>query len=150
MVTVAFTEELMFRGYILGNLMQSMNKWLALILSSLVFAVVHVANPDIGFIPVLNIFLAGIFLGLNFLYTKNLWYSIALHFSWNFMQGPILGYDVSGYKLQGFFSQTITGPTYITGGEFGFEGSVVCSALLIIATLILYYIFERRYIATTL
>lgn len=148
MVFVALTEELMFRGYILGNLMQSMNKWVALFISSSIFGLVHIANPEIGFIPVLNIILAGLLLGINYVYTKNLWYSIGLHFSWNFLQGPILGYDVSGNKMQGFFTQAKTGPAYITGGEFGFEGSVICTALLIISTLILYYIFQKRYIAT--
>ncbi len=146
MILVAFNEEVIFRGYVLRNLMQSVNKWVALLISALLFALVHLGNPDITVIAVVNVFLAGLLLGINYVYTRNLWFGIVLHFTWNFMQGAILGYDVSGFKLPGIFSQTLFGPVYITGGEFGFEGSVVCTALLLVATVVFYVVFEKRYV----
>ncbi len=146
MIMVTFTEEVVFRGYLLRNILLSVNKWVALLISALLFALVHVGNPDITVIAVVNVFLAGLLLGINYVYTRNLWYSVVLHFTWNFMQGAVLGFDVSGFKLPGIFSQTLFGPVYITGGEFGFEGSIVCSALLLVATVVFYVVFEKRYI----
>lgn len=148
MVVVAFVEELMFRGYILNNLMQSMNKWIALIISAAVFALVHCSNPDVTVLAIVNVFLAGVFLGLNYIFTKNLWFGIFFHFAWNFLQGPILGYDVSGLKLQSLFQQAVTGPEFWTGGPFGFEGSALCPLLLSLSIIALVYGFERKYVAT--
>lgn len=141
----AFTEELVVRGYFLNNLMQSTNKWIALLLSSVLFALLHGANPGISTVALLNIFGAGFFLGINYIYTKNLWYGIFLHFSWNFFEGPVLGYQVSGFNFESILKQTLSGPVLFTGTEFGFEGSVVCLVLLILATLYLAFVFSGRY-----
>jgi membrane protease YdiL (CAAX protease family) len=141
----AFTEELLVRGYFLNNLMQSINKWIALLLSSVLFAFLHGANPGISVVALLNIFGAGFFLGINYIYTKNLWYGIFLHFSWNFFQGAVLGYEVSGFDFVSILQQTLNGPVIYTGVPFGFEGSIVCLALLILATVYLAFVFSRRY-----
>ena len=141
-VVVAFIEEISIRGYVLRNLMQGMNKWWALGLSSLVFAMLHLDNTDITIIAFVNIFIAGVLLGVNYLYTKNLWFSIFLHFSWNFFQGTILGYNVSGINTgKSLFTNTAKGSNILSGGNFGFEGSVICTILQIvtIASLIWYY-----------
>lgn len=145
MVVVAFVEEIMFRGYLLNNLMQSMNKWVALLISASLFALVHLDNPDVTWVSFANILLAGLVLGINYAYTKNLWYSIVFHFMWNFFQGPVLGYDVSGYKLQSVFIQTLSGSNLYTGGLFGFEGSIICAILLLISLIVLYNVFSKRY-----
>jgi len=145
MIAVAFTEELLFRGYLLNNLMQSVNKWGALSITAALFSLFHGSNPDITFFAVVNIFLAGILLGINYIFTKNLWFSIFFHFSWNFFQGPVLGYDVSGLKLTSLLQQSISGPEAWTGGPFGFEGSLLCPLLIIVAVLIFSYAFIKRY-----
>ena len=145
MVVVAFVEELVFRGYVLNNLMQSMNKWIALMISAVLFGLVHIANPDVTILAVVNVFLGGLFLGLNYIYTRNLWFSIFFHFAWNFLQGPILGYDVSGLKMQSLFHQSLTGPELWTGGRFGFEGSLLCPLLLSLAIASFAYGFTRKY-----
>lgn len=115
MALVAFAEELVFRGYILNNLLQSMNKWTALIISSLLFTLFHLSNPDISLLALLNIFLSGLMLGINYIFTKNLWFAILLHFSWNFYEGPILGYKVSGLTLESLLQQELTGNPILTG-----------------------------------
>jgi uncharacterized protein len=145
MVVVAFVEELLFRGYILNNLMTSMNKWIALLISAVLFGLVHGTNPGVTVFAVANVFLAGIFLGLNYIFTKNLWFGIFFHFAWNFLQGPILGYEVSGLKLQSMFQQSLTGPDLWTGGPFGFEGSALCPVLLTVSILSLGFGFTRKY-----
>jgi hypothetical protein len=147
---VAFTEEIVFRGYILNNLMESFNKWIALLISSALFALLHITNPDVSLISIIAIFIAGILLGINYIYTKNLWFGICLHFAWNFFQGPILGYEVSGIKSGGLLQQTLTGPDMYTGGNFGFEGSVICIVLELVTILLLFGVYEKRKSSTPL
>ncbi len=84
---IAIGEELVFRGYILNNLLQSFNKWIALLISAIMFALFHIGSPGIGAIPFASLFLIGILLGINYIYTKNLWFSFVLHFSWDIFQG---------------------------------------------------------------
>src|SRR5450432_380958 len=147
MVIVAFNEEMIMRGYVLNNLMDSVNKWPALFISALIFALLHIANPGFSVVGACNIFLAGILLGINYIYTKNLWFGIMLHFTWNFFQGPILGYDVSGLKLQSLFEHEVLGSELITGGKFGFEGSLVATILCLIAIAMLAFVYQKKYAA---
>jgi membrane protease YdiL (CAAX protease family) len=138
MALIALTEEMVFRGYILNNLMESMNKWMALGVSAALFMMAHGTNPGITFIAAINLFLAGLLLGINFIYTRNIWFAVCFHFSWNFLQGPILGYEVSGLPLQSVLQPSLQGPWYITGGSFGLEGSFVATGLFLLALLLLY------------
>jgi membrane protease YdiL (CAAX protease family) len=145
MLVVAFVEELLFRGYLLNNLMLSMNKWGALSITAALFSLFHGSNPDITVFAVVNIFLAGILLGINYIFTKNLWFGILFHFAWNYFQGPVLGYDVSGLKLTSLLQQSLSGPEAWTGGPFGFEGSLLCPLLFITAIVVFVYSFLKRY-----
>ncbi len=146
MVIVAFAEELAFRGYILNNLMLSTNKWMALIYSALLFAVFHLNNPGINILALLNVFIAGLLLGINYIFTKNLWYGIFFHFAWNFYQGAVLGYKVSGVPLKSLFEQELNGNHLLTGGSFGFEGSVITTILSLMAVLVMGWVYEKRII----
>jgi membrane protease YdiL (CAAX protease family) len=148
MALIAFTEEMVFRGYILNNLMESMNKWLALGISAALFTMAHGSNPGITFIAAINLFLAGLLLGINFIYTRNIWFAIFFHFSWNFLQGPVLGYDVSGLPLQSVLQPSLHGPWWLTGGAFGLEGSFVATGIFALALLLLYAAYERKYVTS--
>lgn len=144
MAMVALSEEMVFRGYILNNLMESVNKWPALGISAALFAVAHGSNPGITIVATVNLVLAGLLLGINYIYTRNLWFAILFHFSWNFFQGPVLGYSVSGLPLQSILQPQVNGPGWITGGAFGFEGSFITTCLFTAALLIFYAVYERR------
>ena len=136
---VAITEELMVRGYILNNLLSSTNKYLALTISSVIFAAMHGLNSGITVLAMINLFLAGILLGAVYIFTQNLWYAISLHFFWNLIEGPVLGYYVSGNATESFLSAKPLGSPLLSGGDFGFEGSIVCtilSAMLALAIII--------------
>lgn len=144
-VLVGITEELMMRGVVMGRMLQGgIPGWVALFLSSFLFSLMHLFNPDFSFLPFFNIFLAGILLGIPYLYSRNLSFSIALHCFWNWIQGPVLGYSVSGTQLSGNLSgDTLltlqqTGSPLLSGGSFGFEGSLICTLLLIIASIVLW------------
>jgi membrane protease YdiL (CAAX protease family) len=143
MLLVAVGEELVFRGYILHNLLQSVNRWFALGASAMAFTVAHSSNPAIDVIAFINLFVAGLLLGINYLYTRNLCFAIFFHFSWNFFQGPVLGFDVSGINLQSLFEAELKGNSLLTGGAFGFEGSILAGILCIIALLLLHVIYEK-------
>ncbi|HYF30818.1 MAG TPA: type II CAAX endopeptidase family protein [Chitinophagaceae bacterium] len=143
MIMVAISEEAVFRGYILHNLMQSLNKWIALAITSLLFALFHAFNPNIDALALVNIFLSGFVMGLNYVYTGNLWFAIMFHFSWNFFLGPILGFEVSGVPLASLLEQEVEGPRWLTGGEFGLEGSAMDGLLSIITFLLLYQPMKR-------
>jgi membrane protease YdiL (CAAX protease family) len=146
MVLIAFSEELVFRGYILGNLMESFsNKWIALGISALVFALFHGSNPGLHTLAFANLFLAGLLLGINYIYTKNLWFSTLFHLSWNFFQGPILGFRVSGHEFPSLLQAEPKGDLFITGGDFGLEGSILNTAISLISLLILAWAFGKKY-----
>ena len=140
-VIVSLHEEIMMRGYILNNLMQSMNRYVALSLSSLVFMTIHLLNPNVSFLSVVNLFLAGIVLGIYYLHKSNLWLPIGMHLTWNFFQGPIFGFEVSGIETKSIINQSIRGNEFITGGSFGFEGSILATILILIMIVYL----DRKY-----
>jgi hypothetical protein len=150
MMIIAVAEETVFRGYILNNLLESMNKWIALGVSALIFAAFHANNPGITPIAIFNLFLGGLLLGVNYIFTRNLWFGILFHFSWNFYQGSVLGYKVSGVSLQPVLEQELTGNSLITGKEFGFEGSIFSGILCLLTTLLLAWIYEKKYRASKL
>jgi len=119
---VAVVEETLLRGYILRNLMNSFNKYIALITSSILFSLMHSFNPNVDLFSLFNLFLAGIVLGLSYIYTKNLWFPIAMHLSWNLFQ-TLLGFNVSGRDTYSIIEFKTNESNLINGGDFGFEGS---------------------------
>lgn len=143
---VAVTEEVMLRGFVLGRMLsEGMNRFVALLLSSALFSAMHLFNPNFAFLPFVNILLAGCLLGASFLYTRNLCFPIVLHWFWNWLQGPVLGYEVSGTDCgQTLLTLRLKGSDLLTGGSFGFEGSLLCTVLLVVGTLAIVGYYERR------
>jgi hypothetical protein len=119
---VAIVEETLLRGYVLRNLMSSFNKYTALIASSILFSVMHSFNPNVDLFSLFNLLLAGIVLGLSYIHTKNLWFPIAMHLSWNLFQ-TLFGFNVSGKDTYSIIEFNIKEGNLINGGVFGFEGS---------------------------
>jgi membrane protease YdiL (CAAX protease family) len=142
---VAFNEEIFMRGYILNNFLQSMNKYLALLLSSLIFALLHLLNPNFNLMGFTGILLAGLLLGISYIYTKSLWFPIALHFSWNFFQGTIFGLRVSGQPVPySLIRQHPVNNNILNGGEFGIEGSIISHIFIVITILLIWRLFTRK------
>ncbi len=143
---VAVTEEVMLRGFVLGRMLSAgMNRFVALFLSSALFSAMHLFNPNFALLPFVNILLAGCLLGASFLYTRNLCFPVVLHWFWNWLQGPVLGYEVSGMDSgETLLTLRLTGSDLLTGGSFGFEGSLLCTVLLVVGTLAIVAYYERR------
>lgn len=144
---VAFIEEILLRGYILRNLMLSFNKYIALVTSSVIFALMHGFNPNIDLFSMTNIFLAGILLGISYIHTKNLWFPIALHLSWNLFQ-TILGFNVSGQDSYSLIEFSISENTLLNGGAFGFEGSILSVIAMVISIGGIWLYYERKKLTT--
>ncbi|MDR2382353.1 MAG: CPBP family intramembrane metalloprotease [Prevotellaceae bacterium] len=141
---VAINEEILMRGYILNNFLQSMNKYLALVLSSLIFALLHLLNPSFNLMGFISILFAGMLLGFFYIHTKSLWFALVLHFCWNFFQGTIFGFKVSGNPTYSIISQHPVKNNILNGGEFGFEGSIFSPIFIAIAILVIWWIFIRK------
>lgn len=142
---VAIVEETMMRGYVLGRLLRTrLNKFVSLLISSILFALLHLMNPNVSFLPMLNLVLGGLLLGAAYLYTHNLWFPISLHLFWNWIQGFVLGYDVSGNRFcESLLTLRFPENNLINGGAFGFEGSLVCSVLAALFTASIIWWFEH-------
>lgn len=135
-ILVGFYEELLSRGYQLTNFAQGfrflgshkISVIVGLFLSSLIFGVGHALNPDASVVGVVNIVLVAIvFLGFAYIITGSLAISIGAHISWNFFQGHVFGFPVSGAKINSVtvFAIEQRGNSLMTGGEFGPEGGLI-------------------------
>lgn len=143
-IIISLNEEILIRGYILNNLLTVMNKYYALIISAIIFTLFHSFNFDLSLFGITNIFLAGILLGTSYIFTKNLWFPISLHLFWNFFQGPVFGYSVSGQKIDSLLTLKTIGNETINGGEFGFEGSILCTMFTIVSIMMILIFYSKK------
>jgi len=139
-------EEALFRGYILQTLARSGFAWPAIIATALLFGLVHAGNPDVSPIAIVNTVLAGIWFGLAYLKTRNLWFVFGLHLFWNWTQGAIFGIEISGLKSlieMSLLIETDNGPAWLTGGNYGIEGGIACTIAILISMLIIWRMKSR-------
>lgn len=130
---VAVLEEVLFRGLLLHLLEKIIGTWPALAVSTALFGVAHLANPDANALTLSCLGLLAVCLSLAFLATRRLWLCIGLHWAWNFAQGGIFSLPVSGTQLwPGLLDARSAGPAWATGGEFGIEASAVTLVLTLL------------------
>jgi uncharacterized protein len=143
-ILAGFGEELFFRGYPFQTLAESIKAPVAVVLMSVAFAAAHATNPNISPLGFFNIFLAGVWLSVAYLKTRTLWFPTGLHVSWNFFQGTIFSYPVSGQMFadKSLFVSSVSGPVLMTGGDFGPEGGLLSTVVLIVGTV---YIYKSKY-----
>ena len=151
-VLVALTEELIFRPFAINMLSDAYGDWAALIVSSILFALVHTSNPSYDWIPFVSIFLGGVVMGILYLKTRQIWYPLGFHLTWNFFQGNIFGFEVSGLSTNSLLTVSKSDYPLLTGGDFGLEGSIL--GVLALCACIAYYradlkkIVERKELVT--
>jgi len=144
-IFAGWNEELLSRGYHLQTIASGLNLFWGVVISSAVFGLLHVFNPNATWVSTAGIFFAGIYLAYAYIRTKQLWLSIGLHIGWNFFEGVVFGFSVSGlediYKL---IRIRVHGPELWTGGAFGPEaGLIVLPSLLLGAGLTYLYTKTR-------
>ena len=140
------TEEVATRGWLLTRIAARANLPLAIAISSSLFGILHLGNAGVTFLSLLNIILDGVLAALLFIYTDSIWLVAAQHGTWNYVQGNLLGFQVSGTGADAsIFSFTMgSGPDWLTGGEFGAEGSIITTLVLLVSLVIVYCLGERN------
>ncbi|MRX39405.1 CPBP family intramembrane metalloprotease [Flavobacterium sp. LC2016-23] len=136
--TIAIIEEILVRGIVFRIIEEKLGTYIALSISAVLFGALHMANPNSTLLSGLCITFAGFLLGAAFVYSRNLWFPIALHFAWNFTQSGIFGAITSGNeKTKSLLESKIQGSILLTGGEFGPEGSIQATLFCLIAAIVL-------------
>lgn len=140
----AVTEELIFRGLLLQALERLWGSWPALAITAALFGLLHLANPGATVWSSFAIAVeAGVLLGAAFLWRRNIWLVVGLHFAWNTSVG-LLGIPVSGHPAAGVLTARPIGPDLLTGGGFGLEASIVPVLVsLVLATPMLIFAHRR-------
>ncbi|MDN3654202.1 CPBP family intramembrane metalloprotease [Ferruginibacter paludis] len=138
--TVAFTvsilEEILLRGIVFRITEEKWGSVIALTISGLIFAGLHLVNPHVTLVSIVCITVVGVLLGAAYMYYRNLWVPIAIHFAWNFTQNGIFGAITSGNeKTSSLLTTQITGSELLTGGQFGPEGSIQAVLLCLTAAI---------------
>ncbi|WLV25911.1 CPBP family intramembrane metalloprotease [Aciduricibacillus chroicocephali] len=141
-ILVGVSEEIFFRGYIMSTMQERGNpKWLIYLVSAIIFSLMHGLNPNISVLGIINIALVGLLFAYMFSVTKNLWLPIGYHIAWNYFQGSIFGFAVSGTEPRSIYDPIVSNNhDWITGGTFGLEGGILTTLILIIG-----YVVTRIY-----
>jgi membrane protease YdiL (CAAX protease family) len=141
-IIAAAAEEMLFRGYPLQTMMRALPFLAAVIPSSVLFAAVHLDNPNVAWgFTFINTTLAGFWLAVAYLRTRSLWFPLGLHWAWNWAMGALLGLPVSGITSltrAPLFRAADAGPAWLTGGAYGIEGGAACTVALIISTIFIW------------
>ena len=134
---VAVSEEIFFRGILFRMINRRWNIWAALVISALIFGGLHIFNDNATLWSSIAIAIeAGSLLGAAYAYSKNIWLPIGIHWIWNYTQGNILGFPVSGEdNVTSIITPEISGPQWLTGGSFGAEASVISAVIGLLISL---------------
>jgi membrane protease YdiL (CAAX protease family) len=135
-------EEALFRGYPLQTMTRARFAWFGIIITSLVFAWGHLGNPNVApAFTFINTTLAGVWLAVGYLRTRNLWFPLGVHWAWNWTMGAVLGLPVSGIERltpAPLLRAADSGPGWLTGGSYGLEGGVACTIALLLSTIFIW------------
>jgi uncharacterized protein len=134
-IAAAF-EEIVFRGYPFQVLVEWVGGWSATLSAAALFALLHAWNPNVSILALANIFLAGVLLSVVYLQTRSLWWATGVHLGWNWTMAALLDFPVSGMAYDTpLYDLEVRGPAWWTGAEFGPEGGIAATLVLLGATL---------------
>lgn len=135
------TEEIISRGWLMHVVGAKHKPIIGFIVSSVIFGLLHITNPGIDSLSIINIILVGFMFGLYVIYTQDLWGACGIHAAWNFSQGNIFGFSVSGLNANShsLLKFSTNGSNLLTGGQFGPEASIFSTVVLTIAIIILLF-----------
>lgn len=145
--TSAIFEEIIFRGILFRITEEKLGSYWALVISALIFGAMHLANPHSSVTAALGLAIqAGLLLAAAYIFTKNLWFPIAIHFAWNFTQSGIYGVSTSGSNMgKSLLTTKIQGSEWFTGGLFGPEGSIQATLFCLVATIVLMILNKKQH-----
>lgn len=143
-IFVGFGEEILSRGYIMSVLKQTRNKWIILIGPALIFAALHLGNNGIDVLSFINLFLVGVLFAYMFMKSKNIWMPIGYHITWNYFQGYIWGFKVSGTSTNGLYQIENVTNNIINGGAFGPEGGIIVTIIICLTFGFVYWFYKDK------
>jgi membrane protease YdiL (CAAX protease family) len=145
-ISSAAFEEILFRGIIFRLLEEKTGSIIALFISALIFGALHLVNENSTIFSAVSVAVeAGILLAAAYIYARNLWLPIFLHFGWNFVESGIFGVANSGNEVTtSLFTSKLSGPEFLTGGGFGPENSIQAVVFGLIAALIFLSVAKRQ------
>lgn len=142
-IFVGINEEMFARGYCMSVLKQTRNKYVIVIVSSLIFSLMHSFNPYMSVLSYINLFLVGILFSYMYIKARNIWLPIGYHVTWNYFQGDIFGFQVSGTEVNGMYNVKAVGNDLITGGSFGPEGGLVVTLIVLLGLVFLWKFYNK-------
>ena len=135
-------EEVMFRGYLMSRLSVREKFWTAVIVNSVLFGIFHMLNAGVTVLAIINIILFGVFASLYAMSDDGIAGVCGIHTIWNFLQGNIFGFEVSGNNMgEPLFLLGEENANIINGGTFGAEGGLAVTVVLMVAVII---VFEKN------
>ncbi len=143
-ILTGWNEELISRGYHLQNISEGMGRWWGIVISSAVFGIAHITNPNATWFAAFGIFIGGLFFAFSYIRSNQLWLPIGLHIGWNFSQGVIFGFPVSGLTINPLIRVQFSGPVLWSGGAFGPEAGLVLLPALLFGFVMVYFYTARR------
>ncbi|WP_367277804.1 CPBP family intramembrane glutamic endopeptidase [Clostridium sp.] len=149
-ILVGINEEMFARGYCMTVLKQTGNKWVVVIVSSIIFSLMHSLNPHMSFLSYLNLFLFAILASYMFIKSNNLWLSIGYHITWNYFEGNVFGFQVSGLATQSMYTLNTPAQNIITGGSFGPEGGLVVTFITLLGILYIWKFYKPQTLVDTM
>jgi len=147
-IVQGMSEEVLCRGYLLVSMSRKTPVIVCAILTSLMFALLHVFNPGFGFLPFINLFLSGLSFAFYFIKRGNIWGACAMHTFWNFYQGPIFGISVSGtgcteHAVFNTVAASAENMELWTGGAFGIEGGLCVTIVEVLTLLFVLFLLPK-------
>ena len=141
---VAVGEEVLFRGIVFRMIDDRWGTAVGLVVSALIFGFVHITNPGATVWSSFAIAVeAGLLLAAAYKWAGNLWVPIGIHWAWNYFQGPIFGFAVSGTDTSSLITPVVEGSKWLNGGEFGAEASVPAVVLGLAVSIVLLWLYRR-------
>jgi uncharacterized protein len=142
----ALSQEVLVRSYLFQTIRSRSNPVYAILLTSMLFSVLHVGAFKGAFLPAVNVFGAGILFALVYQFTGNVWMPTGIHFTWNYLISPFLGLDVSSQSPWGvpWHLAALNGPELWIGGSFGLEGGLIVSATILMTIGVLLVLYKKK------
>ncbi len=126
LIGIAIFEELISRSFFINGLKNYIkSEYLIIFITGIFFSLAHILNKGVTIISSISTFIGGVMYAYAFLKSKNIWLPIGLHFAWNFVQGCVFGFFVSGYHFSSILNIEILENNFLTGGAYGPEGSLI-------------------------
>jgi membrane protease YdiL (CAAX protease family) len=144
-IATAVFEEVLFRGVLFRLIEEKLGSYFAIIISGVIFGFAHLVNENSSFLTGLSISIMSVFIIAAYMYTRNLWFPIAIHFAFNFAHGNIFGTDVPAYpESTSIIISQLEGSKWFTGGDLGIEATVQTVVLCLIAGIILLVLSHKK------